>query len=85
MFLILMKDQTIGQIILSLLSIFFIYYTIWIIILPFFDKDHAFRNIFPDPYYAILFPVLLMVIMLSIVCTFMSLVMINARQSVSSM
>ena len=67
-----------GLLLMTISAVVFVYYTAWVIVLPFFDAGHAFRTFFPDNYYAILVPNVLLVLGLTVVGTFISLVMIRS-------
>ncbi|CAB3997467.1 dolichol phosphate-mannose biosynthesis regulatory [Paramuricea clavata] len=50
-------DQVVGTAMMSLGSLIFIYYSLWVIVLPFVEADHVIQIYFPDRMYAILIPV----------------------------
>ncbi|KAI8822229.1 dolichol phosphate-mannose biosynthesis regulatory protein-domain-containing protein [Fimicolochytrium jonesii] len=65
--------------VLSLLSLFFfVYYTLWTIILPLVDPSHPFVRVFPDPSWAVRGPVVLFVGLTGAVGAFVAVVMIRS-------
>ncbi|KDO26995.1 hypothetical protein SPRG_07708 [Saprolegnia parasitica CBS 223.65] len=75
------SDQTVGAILLAISVSTFAYYTLWVIITPFVDKDHVVQGFFPDRHYAIAIPAILLVIFLTICSTFIGLVMIKSKHT----
>ncbi|OQR81680.1 hypothetical protein THRCLA_23314, partial [Thraustotheca clavata] len=73
------SDQTVGAIVLAISVPTFAYYTLWVLITPFVDKDHVVQSFFPDRHYAIAIPAILFVIFLTICSTFIGLVMIKSK------
>ncbi|OUM61716.1 hypothetical protein PIROE2DRAFT_44959, partial [Piromyces sp. E2] len=57
---------------------FFIYYTLWVIVLPFVDQDNVMRTYFPSWEIAIGVPVVCIIIGATVVFVFISLVMITS-------
>lgn len=51
---------------------------------PFVDEGHFVQTLFPDWSYAIKIPAVLFVVLLTIIVTFISLVMIKSRKPKSS-
>ncbi|EPY52216.1 dolichol-phosphate mannosyltransferase subunit 2 [Schizosaccharomyces cryophilus OY26] len=58
----------------------FIYYTIWILIMPFVDGMNPTQKFFLDREWAIVVPVSLMLFGICLVGTFISLVMIKSQR-----
>jgi dolichyl-phosphate mannosyltransferase polypeptide 2 regulatory subunit len=56
----------------------YLYYTIWLLVMPFVDVGHPFHDLFPPREYAIKVPIVILIILATTVLTFLSLVMINA-------
>lgn len=54
-----MNDKTIGSLLIVLSVTFSVYYTAWVIGLPFFDEDHFIHSLFPPVYLALLVPALM--------------------------
>jgi len=57
----------------------FIYYTFWVFITPFIDADQAIHKWFPHRQYALTVPLVLFLLMLTIVGSFLGLVMIHSK------
>ena len=54
-----MNDRTLGFFMVVSSVAFTVYYSVWIIGLPFFDSDHFIHNLFPPVYFALLVPALM--------------------------
>lgn len=54
-----MNDRTLGVLLVALSVFSGIYYTAWVIGLPFFDPDHFIHNLFPPGELALLIPALM--------------------------
>ncbi|KAF9464727.1 dolichol phosphate-mannose biosynthesis regulatory, partial [Collybia nuda] len=63
-------DKVLGGTMLLAASVVFIYYTIWTIILPFFDRSSQIHNFFPSREWAVRLPAFLLVAGLSVIGTF---------------
>ncbi|ORE02887.1 dolichyl-phosphate mannosyltransferase 2 regulatory subunit, partial [Rhizopus microsporus var. microsporus] len=70
-------DKTIGAISFCSLFALFIYYTIWVLVMPFVDKGHPLHNYFLDWQYAIKIPLMIMIVCLTVILTFLALIMIK--------
>ena len=51
-------DLVAGWTLITVTSLVYVYYTIWVIVLPFVDKDQIFHDFFPDHKYALGIPLL---------------------------
>ena len=58
----------------------FAYYVFLVAVLPFIDRAHSLRSYFPDPYYAVAIPLIVLVLLLSAVCVAAGVMMIRATQ-----
>lgn len=65
---------------LLLATLIFIYYTIWTFVTPFLDDDSFIQNFFLPRYYAIALPVVALIVGISIVATFVGLVIVKSVQ-----
>ncbi|KAK9763713.1 hypothetical protein K7432_009379 [Basidiobolus ranarum] len=74
------QDRRLGATILAVSTIVFLYYTTWAMIMPFVDEGHSLHELFPPPEYAIRIPVVLLLFGLTVVFTFISMVMIKSNQ-----
>lgn len=63
-----------------LATLIFIYYTIWTFVTPFLDDDSFIQNFFLPRYYAIALPVVALIVGISIVATFVGLVIVKSVQ-----
>ncbi|ETV80032.1 hypothetical protein H257_07215 [Aphanomyces astaci] len=73
------SDQRAGAILLAVSVVSYVYYFLWVIISPFVDKDHIVQSFFPERYYAIAIPSVLLVVFLTVCSTFIGLVMIRSK------
>lgn len=55
------------------------YYTTWALVLPFLPTDHTLQQLFPDRYWAIAGPLILLVLGLTGVGSFFSLLLIRGK------
>jgi len=64
-------------------SIVFVYYTIWTILLPFFDASSPIHDYFPSREWAIRLPAFVLVVGLAVIGTFVGLTIIaeNRKQA----
>ncbi|XP_057477944.1 dolichol-phosphate mannose synthase subunit 2-like [Actinidia eriantha] len=75
-----LADRAVGFL-LSFISIsIFIYYTFWVIILPFVDSDHFIHKYILPQEYAILIPVFAGVTLLCFLSVFIGLVMLKSKK-----
>ncbi|KAI8880474.1 hypothetical protein K501DRAFT_191182 [Backusella circina FSU 941] len=73
-------DKATGAIVFFSTVLLFTYYTIWALIMPFVDEGHPSHSFFPAWKYAIKIPLLIMIFCLTIMFTFLSLVMIKSQR-----
>lgn len=71
------SDQAVGYGMVTLAGAIFAYYTVWVIILPFADKDHFIHSLFLPRLYAILLPVSAGVIVLLLLGGFIGYIMMK--------
>jgi len=74
------SDRLVGFGLLVFVISVFVYYTTWVLITPFVDRDHFLQQYFPPREYAISIPLALLAIGLSFIFTFVSLVMIKSKK-----
>jgi len=79
-----MTDRIFGFGLLVFSFSLFVYYTFWVIITPFIEKDHFIHNYFPDRYYALAIPLVAFIVLLTIVLGFIALVMIKNQKRKTS-
>ncbi|KAK3611663.1 hypothetical protein CHS0354_012035 [Potamilus streckersoni] len=72
------KDKVIGWCLVDLSSIIFIYYTIWVIILPFVDKEQRIHYLFPDIVYAVAIPLMTGVLGLLFIGSFIAITLLRS-------
>lgn len=58
----------------------FVYYTLWVIILPFVDTSHPVQDFFLPRKYAIAIPVVLLIVLVSFVVTFIGLTLMKSAR-----
>jgi len=73
-------DKALGFLLLIISIVVFIYYTCWVMVTPFVEPGHFFHSFFPDRYFAVVIPVVLLIFALTMLGVFLGLVMIRTRQ-----
>ncbi|KAL3863056.1 hypothetical protein ACJMK2_004837 [Sinanodonta woodiana] len=73
------KDRLIGWCLVFLSSIIFIYYTIWVIILPFVDKEQRIHYLFPEIVYAVAIPLMTGVLGLLFIGSFIVTTLLRSK------
>ncbi|KAM6316169.1 dolichol phosphate-mannose biosynthesis regulatory protein [Podargus strigoides] len=73
-------DQVVGFGLVAFSLVLFVYYTLWIIILPFIDPDHAIHRYFLPREYAVIIPVVAGLMLLLFICVFIMVVMWKSRK-----
>ncbi|XP_036606755.1 dolichol phosphate-mannose biosynthesis regulatory protein [Trichosurus vulpecula] len=73
-------DQVVGFGLVVFSLVTFIYYTIWVIILPFIDSDHIIHKYFLPREYAIIIPLVAGLFLLLFVGLFITYVMLKNRK-----
>jgi dolichyl-phosphate mannosyltransferase polypeptide 2 regulatory subunit len=71
------SDKSLGFLLLSTAVIIFLYYTVWVLVLPFADKQHPINSYFPPQYYAIALPATVLVVAVVMVSLFIGVVLIR--------
>lgn len=74
------SDQLVGLSMLLVATSIFIYYTIWTFITPFLDDSNIINYFFLPRKFAIIIPVLLLIIGVSIIGTFIGSVLIKSSK-----
>ncbi|KAJ1720315.1 Dolichol phosphate-mannose biosynthesis regulatory protein [Coemansia erecta] len=75
------NDKAVGAALLGIGSFVFAYYSVWTLVIPFVDKDHPARMLFPPQWYAIALPVFLLVVGVTAIFGFLSFVMLKSAKS----
>ncbi|KAM9257027.1 dolichol phosphate-mannose biosynthesis regulatory protein [Cariama cristata] len=73
-------DQVVGFGLVAFSLVLFIYYTLWIIILPFIDNDHGIHRYFLPREYAVIIPVVAGLLLLLFIGIFIMVVMWKSRK-----
>uniref|UniRef100_A0A8C8SQ98 Dolichol phosphate-mannose biosynthesis regulatory protein n=1 Tax=Pelusios castaneus TaxID=367368 RepID=A0A8C8SQ98_9SAUR len=73
-------DQLVGFGLVAFSLILFVYYTIWIIILPFIDSDHGIHKLFLPREYSVTIPVIAGLFLVLFVGVFVMTVMWKNRK-----
>ncbi|ORX52815.1 dolichyl-phosphate mannosyltransferase 2 regulatory subunit, partial [Hesseltinella vesiculosa] len=73
-------DKLAGTIAFFSLNALFIYYSFWVLLMPFVDEGHLLHNYFPNYQYAIKVPVVIMIVGLTVILTFLGTIMVESRQ-----
>lgn len=75
------SDKLVGTGLLLASVTIFVYYTLWVIVLPFVDTSHPVQDFFLPRKYAIAIPTVLVIIVVALVVSFIGLtVMKSARK-----
>uniref|UniRef100_A0A6J0TSK6 Dolichol phosphate-mannose biosynthesis regulatory protein n=1 Tax=Pogona vitticeps TaxID=103695 RepID=A0A6J0TSK6_9SAUR len=74
-------DQLVGYGLVAFSLTLFIYYTIWIIVLPFIESDHVIHTYFLPREYSVIIPVVAGLLLLLFVGTFIAIIMWKNRKS----
>ncbi|KAJ1855994.1 Dolichol phosphate-mannose biosynthesis regulatory protein [Coemansia sp. RSA 1822] len=72
------NDKLIGAAMLGIGTFVFTYYSIWTLVMPFVDEDHAVRKLFPPQWFAIAIPVFLLAVGVTGIFGFLSFVMLKS-------
>ncbi|TFJ81795.1 hypothetical protein NSK_007042 [Nannochloropsis salina CCMP1776] len=72
------EDQLVGAFLLFVAVVVFVYYTLWVLVVPFIDADVGLHTFFPPRYYAIAIPAILLVLFVGLVGLFIGLTMLKA-------
>uniref|UniRef100_A0A8D0HRN1 Dolichol phosphate-mannose biosynthesis regulatory protein n=1 Tax=Sphenodon punctatus TaxID=8508 RepID=A0A8D0HRN1_SPHPU len=73
-------DQLVGYGLVAFSLVLFVYYTIWIIILPFIDGDHVIHQYFLPREYSVIIPVVAGLLLVLFVGVFITIVMWKNRK-----
>ena len=74
-----MSDRLIGIGLMITTVLAYLYYTFWLLITPFIDADQPVHKWFPHRQYALTVPLVLFVLMLTVVGSFLGIVMILSK------
>ncbi|KAM4019855.1 dolichol phosphate-mannose biosynthesis regulatory protein [Anomaloglossus baeobatrachus] len=72
-------DRLAGAGLVAFSSVLFLYYTVWVICLPFIGSDHVIHSFFLPREYAVLLPLLAGLILLLLMGVFVTYVMWKSR------
>ncbi|KAJ4293108.1 Dolichol phosphate-mannose biosynthesis regulatory protein [Kalmusia sp. IMI 367209] len=75
-----MLDRLVGLSMLIAATAVFTYYTIWTLLMPFVDDDHVLQSFFLPRVWAIRIPVILIILLTTVVGSFLSVVMIRSNR-----
>ncbi|XP_071430658.1 dolichol phosphate-mannose biosynthesis regulatory protein [Pithys albifrons albifrons] len=73
-------DQLVGFGLVAFSLVLFVYYTLWIIVLPFIDSDHGIHQYFLAREYAVIIPVVAGLLLLLFIGVFIMIVMWKSRK-----
>uniref|UniRef100_A0AAV1TZX4 Dolichol phosphate-mannose biosynthesis regulatory protein n=1 Tax=Peronospora matthiolae TaxID=2874970 RepID=A0AAV1TZX4_9STRA len=77
------SDQAAGLVLLTLSATAYVYYSFWVLLTPFVDKNHPIQQVFLPYHYAISIPAVLLVMLFSGAATFIGMVMIKSQKKKS--
>lgn len=75
----IVSDHALGILVLIATTSTLIYYTSWLLIVPFFENSHTFRNLFFHRYIGQVISVILFTISITICTTFIGLLLIRTK------
>ncbi|CAH2316204.1 dolichol phosphate-mannose biosynthesis regulatory [Pelobates cultripes] len=73
------SDRVAGAGLVAFSSLLFVYYTVWVICLPFIDSDHVIHSFFLPREYSVLLPLLAALIVLLFIGLFVTIIMWKGR------
>ncbi|KAM5146176.1 dolichol phosphate-mannose biosynthesis regulatory protein [Mantella aurantiaca] len=73
------SDRLAGIGLVTFSAVLFLYYTLWVICLPFIDSDHVIHSYFLPREYAVLLPLVAALILLLLMGIFVTFVMWKSR------
>ncbi|ORY79950.1 dolichol phosphate-mannose biosynthesis regulatory protein Dpm2 [Protomyces lactucae-debilis] len=73
-------DKLIGLLMLFVATFVFVYYTAWVMLMPFVDQGHPLHELFPAREWAIRIPVILLILGGTLVGSFLGMVMVRSSQ-----
>ncbi|XP_031457468.1 dolichol phosphate-mannose biosynthesis regulatory protein [Phasianus colchicus] len=73
-------DRAVGFGLVAFSLVLFVYYTLWIIVLPFIDSDHSIHHYFLPREYAVIIPVVAGLLLLLFIGVFIMVVMWKSRK-----
>ncbi|XP_017665902.1 PREDICTED: dolichol phosphate-mannose biosynthesis regulatory protein [Lepidothrix coronata] len=74
-------DQLVGFGLVAFSLILFVYYTLWIIVLPFIDNNHGIHQYFLPREYAVIIPVVAGLLLVLFIGVFIVIVMWKSRKA----
>jgi len=74
------SDKIVGLLFLGISLFVFSYYTIWVFITPFFEHHYITEEFFPPREWAIIVPIILIIIGITAVASFISYVLITDKR-----
>ncbi|KAG0260714.1 hypothetical protein DFQ27_003411 [Actinomortierella ambigua] len=74
------QDKVVGASLLIFSTTVFVYYTLWAIVMPFVDESYYLHSYFPPREYAIRVPCVILVLGLTVILSFLSMVMIKSKK-----
>jgi dolichyl-phosphate mannosyltransferase polypeptide 2 regulatory subunit len=75
-------DKILGAMLLTASIIIFIYYSIWVLVLPFIHSSRPIHQYFFDPIYAIIVPAILLVVGVASIALFIGIIMLKESRKV---
>jgi len=75
-------DRAAGYGMMLVSAVIFVYYTIWVVLLPFVDKGHAIQRFFLPRMYAVVIPIIAGLVLLGIIGIFVAVVMLKSKKPV---
>ncbi|CAN0446294.1 unnamed protein product, partial [Ectocarpus sp. 8 AP-2014] len=74
------SDKLVGSGLLLVSITIFVYYTLWVIVLPFVDTSHPVQDFFLPRKYAIAIPTVLVILLVTLVATFIGLTLMKSAR-----
>ncbi|CAH3164299.1 unnamed protein product [Porites evermanni] len=73
-------DRAAGYGMMLVSALIFVYYTIWVIFLPFVEKGHPIQRLFLPRMYAVIIPVVAGLVLLGVIGIFVAVVMLKSKK-----
>ena len=75
------EQRTLGLIMAIVVTIFYAYYTVWMLFTPLIDEDHSLQDYFPDRLFGVMGPTLLGYLLISIILTSTGIILLTDVKS----
>lgn len=73
------NDRMFGLLLMAIAVGVFSYYTIWTLVLPLLPKNSFLSSLFPDSYWAVAIPIILLILLLSMIGLLSSFILLKKK------